>query len=283
MWMRLRFIGARPIGIKDNIMRITDFHTHAFSDKIYKRAMEALTHGFGAEAYHDGSLRGLLASMDEAGISRAVMLSIATKPEQFDVILEWCREAAGERIVPFASCMPQHERAASDVRRIAAAGVKGIKIHPCYQNFVLDAPELDPFYRAVADTGLILLAHTGYDIAYPDRQDCAIPERTARVIKRYPGIRFIAAHFGGWEDWEDVKRHLLGRPIWLETSFLASRRDPEYAREMFLNHDPDYLLFGTDSPWVGQKEELETLRALELPNELMAKVFETNAVRLLGF
>jgi hypothetical protein len=265
-------------------MRITDFHTHAFSDAIHVRAMETLTKGFGSTPFHDGSLRGLLASMDEAGIHRAVMLNIATKPGQFDIILEWCHEAAasGEgRIIPFASVMPQHEHAAPGVRRIAAEGIKGVKIHPCYQGFVIDAPELDPFYKAVVDTGLILLAHTGYDIAFPDRQDCVTPERTARVLARYPGIQFVSAHFGGWEDWEEVKRHLLGRPVWLETSFLASRRDVEYAREMFLNHDPDYILFGTDSPWVGQKEDLAAIRALELPDELLTKLFETNAARLL--
>jgi predicted TIM-barrel fold metal-dependent hydrolase len=236
----------------------------------------------GIPPFHDGSLAGLLASMDAAGISRSVMLSIATKPEQFEVILEWCREAASERIVPFASVMPQHESAARGVRQIAMEGSAGIKIHPCYQGFVLDAPELDPFYRAVTDTGLILLSHTGYDIAYPAREQNATPERTARVLARFPGIRFVAAHFGGWEDWEDVRRHLLGRPVWLETSFIADRRDPEYARRMFLDHDPDYLLFGTDSPWVGQKETLAGVRALGLPDELMTKLLETNAERLLG-
>lgn len=263
-------------------MRITDFHTHAFSGKVYERAMERLTAGSGIPPFHDGSLAGLLASMDAAGISRSVMLSIATKPEQFDIILEWCHEAAGERIVPFASVMPQHESAARGVRKIAAEGIKGIKIHPCYQGFVLDAPELDPFYRAVTDEGLILLAHTGYDIAYPAREKNATPERTARVLQRFPGIRMIAAHFGGWEDWEDVKRHLLGRPVWLETSFLVCRRDAGYSRQMFLSHDPDYLLFGTDSPWVGQKEELARIRALGLPDDLMTKLLDTNAERLLG-
>jgi len=264
-------------------MRITDFHTHAFSGKVYKHAMERLAAGSGIPPFHDGSLAGLLASMDAAGISRSVMLSIATKPGQFDVIREWCREAASERIVPFASVMPQHESAARGVRQIAAEGIKGIKIHPCYQGFVLDDPALDPFYRAVTDEGLILLAHTGYDIAYPAREQNATPERTAHVLERFPGIRMVAAHFGGWEDWEDVKRFLLGRPVWLETSwFLVQRPDAGYARQMLLAHDPAYLLFGTDSPWVGQKEELARLRALDLPDELMTGLLDTNAARLLG-
>jgi predicted TIM-barrel fold metal-dependent hydrolase len=266
-------------------MRITDFHTHAFADKVYKNAMAKLTEGSGVLPFHDGSLPGLLASMDEAGIDRSVMLSIATKPTQFDVILEWCRAAkreAGERIVPFASVMPQHESAARGVRQIAAEGIKGVKIHPCYQGFVLDAPELDPFYSAVTDTGLILLAHTGYDIAFPAREQNATPVRTANVLKRFPGIRFVAAHYGGWEDWEDVKRYLLGRPVWLETSWFLERRDPEYVRSMLLAHDPDYLLFGTDSPWVGQKEELAGIRALGLPDDLLAKLLDTNAERLLA-
>ena len=44
----------------------------------------------------------------------------------------------------------------------------------------------------------------------------------------------------------------------------------------------DRVLFGTDSPWSGQKESLDFIRALDLPNETKAKIFGDNTVKLLG-
>jgi len=272
--------GLRKNGDKMN-NNITDFHTHAFADRIFERAMNSLKAGSGIEPFHDGSLSGLTASMDQAGIWRSVVLSIATKPEQVDVIIDWSSSIASERIVPFASVMPTDANAARDVRRIAAAGIRGLKIHPYYQKFVIDDPVLDPFYRAVAESGLILVSHTGYDVAYPDREGLASPERTARMISRHPDLCFVAAHFGGWEDWDAVERHLIGKPVWLETSFLAEMCEREQARRMFLSHDPARLVFGSDSPWVGQAEELARLRALDLPAELLDAVLEKNASALL--
>ena len=270
-------------GLEQIIMKhITDFHTHAFADRIYERAMQALKEGSGIEPFHNGSLAGLLESMDQAGIWRSVVLSIATKPEHADVILDWSLSIASERIIPFGSVMPTDRNAARDVRRMAAAGIKGLKIHPYYQRFYMDDPALDPFYEAVTETELVLVSHTGYDVAYPEREDLATPERTARVINRHPDLHLVAAHFGGWEDWDDVERYLLGKPVWLETSFLAEMCDRERARRMFLAHDPARLVFGSDSPWVGQKEELVRLRGLDLPAELLEAILEKNAASLLG-
>lgn len=146
--------------------------------------MNALKAGSGIAPFHDGSLAGLIASMDQAGIWRSVVLSIATRPEQSEVIIDWSKSIASERIIPFASVMPTDEQAAALVRKIAAAGIKGVKIHPYYQRFVID--------------------------------------------------------------------------------------------------NPARLLFGSDSPWVGQKEELALLKGLELPAELLQAVLEKNALALLN-
>jgi len=264
-----------------NMKHITDFHTHAFADRIYERAMQSLKEGSGIEPFHNGSIAGLMASMDQAGIWRSVVLSIATKPEHADVILDWSLLIASERIIPFGSVMPTDRNAARDVRRMAGAGIKGIKIHPYYQNFYMDDTAMDPFYEAVAESGLILVSHTGYDVAYPGRDDLATPERTARVIARHPDLCLVAAHFGGWEDWDAVEKHLLGKPVWLETSFLTGVCDRERARRMFLSHDPARLVFGSDSPWVGQAEEIQRVEGLDLPPDLLEAVMEKNAQALL--
>jgi predicted TIM-barrel fold metal-dependent hydrolase len=50
---------------------------------------------------------------------------------------------------------------------------------------------------------------------------------------------------------------------------------------MILDHAPGYILFGTDSPWSDQTEELARWHALGLPDDVLAAALGGNAARLL--
>ena len=84
------------------------------------------------------------------------------------------------------------------------------------------------------------------------------------------------------EDWEEVRRHLLGKPIYLETSFSMPLLAAEKAREILLAHPQDRILFGTDSPWTDQGEELARIRALGIGEERERCLLWDNARCLLG-
>ena len=161
--------------------RIIDFHAHAFPDAVAEKAMPKLEGEANLKAALDGKVGSLLASMDRAGIAQSVVASIATKPGQFDAILRWSREIASDRLVPFPSVHPEDTDVAGRVRAIADAGFRGVKMHPYYQDFKVDEARLWPFYRAVRGEGLVLLLHTGFDIAYPHDR-VADPVRVARVV-----------------------------------------------------------------------------------------------------
>jgi len=170
-------------------MAIIDFHTHAFPDSLAARAIAALE----AEADYvwkaklDGRVSSLLASMDAAGVDRSVVCPIATKPQQFDGILQWCQAIRSERIVPLASLHPEAEDLAGQIRRVADAGLVGIKLHPMYQDFDADDRRLDVLYSAVAEAGLLLVMHCGHDIAYPGSLQ-AHPDRiAANQVANRPG------------------------------------------------------------------------------------------------
>ena len=47
------------------------------------------------------------------------------------------------------------------------------------------------------------------------------------------------------------------------------------------NHDPDYLLFGTDSPWDDQKKAINDIDILVSDEDLKRKLFYENAIKLL--
>ncbi len=262
-------------------MPVIDFHTHAFPDQLAAKAVPFLEAEADVKASTDGTIAALLASMDRAGIESSVICSIATKPAQFSPILEWSRSIASDRLIPFASVHPDDGDLSARVKAVQDAGLKGIKMHPYYQEYTFNEPRLDPFYEAVSAAGLVLVAHTGFDIAYP-RDRIADPEKIAAVVSRFPDLKLVATHLGAWEDWDQVEERLLGREIYMEISYTLSILPDERIVSMLKRHPADYLLFGTDCPWDDQKRALNHFLSLPLSDARREKMLFTNARRLLN-
>jgi len=263
---------------------LIDIHTHAFPDAMAPATIVRLAESATStkiSAWADGTVAGLIASMDAAGIEKSVICSIATKPAQFAAILNWSKSIRSERLIPLPSLHPRDEQLLEHLRDIIDAGFIGVKMHSYYQDYDLDDPGLNDFYGALAEAGLILVIHAGFDFSFvwTRRSD---PQRIVKTCRRFPKLKLIATHMGGWEDWDEVEAHILGQPIYMETSMALDSLAPERLRRMLLAHPAEYLLFGTDSPWTGQRESLAKLAALDLPPELFTKITSTNARALLG-
>jgi hypothetical protein len=260
---------------------VIDIHTHAFPDPIAKIAIPVLEREGNIKAYLDGTVAGLLASMDRSGVEQSVLCSIATRPEQFAPILEWSREIRSERIVPFPSLHPADPQLIEHLQMVHDEGFKGVKMHSYYQDYCLDDPHLDELYEKMSQLGTILVIHAGYDIAFP-RIRKADPQRILAVCQRFPQLKLIATHLGGWDEWADVRTLLAGQPIYMEISFALDFLDQKRIKDIMLSHPPEYLLFGTDSPWTDQATTLKMLAKLGLPEPLFEQIVSTNARRLLG-
>lgn len=265
-------------------MGIIDFHTHAFPDSLAPRAMASLVAG--AEDYpphHDGTISGLLRRMDEAGIEKAIICSIATKPGQERPILDWSKAIMSERIVPFISLHPTGSASDHDVLLDEAveAGIKGVKFHCMYQNFPVDDETAIAMYMACAERNLIVLFHAGYDICWPD-SDLASPKRLRNALDRVPNLRMVAAHTGGWYMWDDVVEYLAGGPLYLDTSFTFGMIEGDALNKIWELHPHDRILFGTDSPWADQRKELQNLREFIGRGEEFMRIVSGNAHEILG-
>lgn len=259
---------------------LIDAHTHAFPDSIAERAIARLEQG-NCKARHDGTVSGLLRSMDRAGIDKAILCSIATKPEQFDPIFKWSLSIASDRVIPLVSVHPADPQAREHVRMVAEAGLKGIKLHPYYQGFDLGGEAVMPILEAAEASGVLVVSHTGFDMAFPHDR-IADPERVGRLVERFPALRFVATHFGGWRDWAEVRKRLLGRPVAMEISLSLELLSREEAREMILSHPESHLMFGTDSPWSDAVETLQRLRSLDIPAGRLRRMEGENAIRIFG-
>jgi len=262
--------------------RIIDIHTHAFPDFLAEKAIIALEATSGDEKAHlNGTISDLLKSMDRAGIEISVICSIATAPKQVPSITQWSKEIASERIVPFPSIHPDYTDFRDEIARIKDLGIKGTKMHPQYQGFNIDEDRVMPIYEAVAAHDLILTIHAGFDISFPD-DPSGSPDKTARVIERFPELKIVACHFGGWRQWEEVRRYLAGKDLFFETSFTIGDLPEEKILELIALHSEDRIVFGTDSPWRDQTNSIAEINRLPVSGELKGKIFHRNAERLLG-
>ena len=262
-------------------MPVIDIHTHAFPGKIAVKTMAALQAGTGISACGDGTVADLLASMDAAGVDRSVVCNIATRPEQMDNILAWCREIRSPRIEPFPSVHPDAPDAATAVERIAEEGFAGIKLHPMYQEFHLDDARIEPICAAARDCGLIVLMHCGFDIAFRD-DTRAGPAAVRELADRWAGLKILCAHLGGWQAWEEACRHLVGADVYLDTSLATPFLALDRVRAIIERHGPGRVLFGTDWPWGRQDESLADLAECGLSDEALQLVRGQNADDLLA-
>lgn len=262
---------------------IIDFHAHAFDDALAAKAVPLLEHAGHIQAAADGRVSSLLASMDRAGIDRAVVCPIATKPSQFEGIRRWARQVRSDhpRIEMLLSIHPNDPDALLRVDEVAEEGFKGLKFHPYYQDFAIDERRLFPLYERIAANGLLAVFHVGFDIAFPPKR-IADPLRVRHVVDAIPHLRFVATHLGGWRDWDEARKYIIGQPIYVETSYSLHELYPEDARNLILAHPSDRILFGTDSPWHDQAAEIARWRALKLPPDLLQAALGDNAARLLA-
>ncbi|MDA8098513.1 MAG: amidohydrolase family protein [Nitrospiraceae bacterium] len=264
-------------------MDIIDFHTHIFPDKIAKQAVDRLAEESGEyRPQTDGTLSGLLASMDRAGISASVVANIATKPAQSRPILDFCRQIKSERIIPLVSLHPANrpEEVDAVLSAAAALGIRGVKLHPMYQGFTIDDRMQYSLYQMIEHYGMFVIFHTGLDVAFPGNLQADIA-RVRRVAEDFRGLTIVATHVGGWRQWDRAAVLASCPNVYTETSMtMPEMSDDEFIRLVSL-FDENRILFGSDSPWTDQKNMLERTQSLRLPDRIKAKMLWQNAQALL--
>jgi uncharacterized protein len=266
-----------------HIMNYIDFHTHIFPDQVAKPAMDALAAESGDyRPRTDGTLQGLLDSMKRAGISTSLVANIATKPSQMLPILEFCKQIKSETIHPLVSFHPSNDT--YDVEDMFGeaqqAGIRGVKLHPMYQNFNIDDKWMYGFYELLASCGLFVMFHTGFDMAFPGNTQADV-ERVKRVADWFKDLTIVCTHVGGWKQWDRIDCLSDCDNVHTETSMTLSEVSDEEFVRLIGRFGEDRVLFGSDSPWTDQKEMLERTQNLKIPDRVKEKMFYKNAERLL--
>ena len=279
---------------------IIDFHTHIFPNKISAAVIEKLSRTSKTIAFSDGTLDGLLKSMEKSGVNISVILPVATNTEQVEKINNSAartNEKFFERgIISFASIHPDFQNYRAELSRVKNLGFKGIKIHPVYQDTNLDDKKFLRIFDRAAELDLIVVTHAGLDIGFPGVIKCS-PKMSRKVIEEIGEFKFVLAHMGGWKNWDEVLFELADKKFFLDTSFstgkIFPRSDSKWNdddlnlmdEKKFLRFIKTFgaekIFFGTDSPWTSAENSIQFIKNLPITDAEKNKILGENAAKLL--
>jgi predicted TIM-barrel fold metal-dependent hydrolase len=193
-------------------------------------------------------------------------------------------------LIPFCSVDPRDGRdAVALLRDLAAAGARGLKLHPSLQGFAPGDPAVYPLYEAVAELGLPIIFHsgqTGIGAGLPGGRGIKLrysdPMLIDDVAADFPGLVVILAHAGlPWQD-SAIATATHKANVYLDLSGWAPRYLPANLVRAINGPLRRKTLFGSDFPLIDPLRWLAEFDDLDIKPDVRPLVVKDNAARLLG-
>ena len=272
------FSVAPVLGISLKVFMIIDFHAHIYPDKIAEKATAAIKAFYDIKQSLPGNSEELIRRGSKISVVKYIVHSCATKVNQVIPINDYLINEinAHKEFVGFGTIQKGFEAFEAEIKRIRAAGMRGIKIHPDFQQFQADDSWMDDVYEVIAAEKMPVLFHAG-DIRY----DFSGPVRIAHVLQKHPTLDVVAAHFGGYTEWDASYEYLAGKRVWFDTSSSLWKLPLSEAKKIMKKHGVEKMLFGSDFPMWDPEEELERFDTLGLTGDERDMVLYKNALELL--
>ena len=267
---------------------IIDFHTHVFPEKIARQTIDALAIKANGIPYTDGTIQGMLDAVDRAKADIAVTLPVLTKPTQFDSVAKFAKaindeySKKGNKLLSFGGIHPQCEDIDGKMAYLKSLGIKGVKIHPDYQDTFIDDDGYYQILLAAKKYDMIVVTHAGVDDGYLDQPIKCPPEKVIKLIEEVDYDKFVLAHYGGHKQWEKVLDVLAGKNVYFDTAFTLHEINEGLFKDILNKHGADRILFATDCPWRDIKDDVQILKSFNLGKDVENKIFYKNALKLLN-
>lgn len=282
-------------------MRIIDFHTHTFPERMAEAALDTLQKESESRAHTDGTVKGLRDSMDKAGIDVSIVLPVVTNPIKASSMNNYAARQNEDfdttHIFSIGGIHPDTPDVKNVIKEAAHLGLKGLKLHPDYYGVMFDDIRMKRIIDTASEQGLFIITHAGMDIGlYPPI--CCTIDSILNVIKDVRPEILILAHMGGWMNWEEVTERLapvISKGIYLDTAFSIGEIDwlnpdthkdyhqmsDDQFRKMVKSFGSEHIVFATDSPWAEQKDYVDRMNKMRLSDEELENIFHKNAESLL--
>lgn len=258
---------------------IIDSHAHIYPDKLAMKAARSIGDFYGIDMELDGTVDMLLKVGDNAGVDKFLVHSVATTAHQVRSINAFIAKSVSEhpdRFIGFATLHPDcGDKIPEIVDEALSLGLSGVKLHPDFQKFDIDSPEAMKMYE-VLEGRMPVLFHTG-----DYRTQYSKPTKIINILKNYPKLDVIAAHFGAWSEWGYGAKELSEAGVYVDTSSSFYAMSPERAVELIHIFGADRVLFGSDYPMWNVKDELNTFMSLPLTEDERENILHRNLENLL--
>jgi predicted TIM-barrel fold metal-dependent hydrolase len=285
-----------PIALSS--VQAIDTHVHVESDghghlSLDAQLMDASAAYFKAGANRTPTLAEIAAYYRERQLAAVVFTVDAHTAtghpalSSSDIIAE--AAAYDDVLIPFASVDPNEgARAVDRLRDLAAAGAKGLKLHPSLQAFAPNDPAHYPLYEAASELGLPVVFHTGQTgiggglpggrgikLRYSD------PMLVDDVAADHPELTIVLAHPSvPWQD-EAISIATHKANVFIDLSGWSPKYFPPQlvrAANSLLKHK---VMFGSDYPVITPDRWLSDFAQLEIKPEVRPLILKENAARLL--
>ena len=258
---------------------IIDFHTHIYPCKIAAKAAKAIADFYNAPVVYNGLVEELLKSGSKIGVDKYVVHSAASTASQVESINNFIASQVNEHseFIGYGTMHPAYENYEAELQRLKDLGLRGVKFHCDFQKFQADCDDMDKIYDTCANMKLPIIFHAG-----DSRYDFSGPARIAHVLEKHPNLTVIAAHFGGYTEWDKACEFLLGKNVYFDTSSTLWKLPLDKASMMIKKHGYEKILFGSDFPMWDHADELSRFNMLDITEKERKAILGENAARLLG-
>jgi uncharacterized protein len=258
---------------------IIDAHTHVWPDAVAGRALAAA--GLkDLESRGDGTVASLVETMASAGVDRAICLAVANTPDRVEAANRFAGQLP-EHLIGFGSA---HAGVDPDelVASLRRHGLPGVKVHPLFQDYGLDDPGLAHVLEALGDE-FVAIVHVGAGKDDATNARCT-PAMLRDLARRFPRLKLVACHFGGYRLLDEAEELVQGLPIHLDTSWPPSLAevDPARIRRSIERHGPERIVFASDWPMADPAAEIAVIEGLSLDDDTTSQILGGNMARLLG-
>lgn len=271
------------MSLKNKSRLIIDSHCHIYPKKVAIKAVENVDRFYGGlpGSHHDGTPETLLVTGKAQGISYFIVHSVATKSSQTDRINRFIAASvkmAGGAFTGLGTLHPDTDDLVGDLDRLQDLGLKGVKLHPDIQQFQADETRAMRIYEMCEERGLPVLIHAG-----DYRFDNSGPRRIANVLRTFPQLKLVAAHLGGWSQWDEALELLPQFPnVMVDTSSSFPFLTMERARQIIRMYGAERVMFGTDYPMWVQQPDLAFMEQLGLTDAEYERIWWKNCAQLYG-
>lgn len=258
---------------------IIDCHCHIYPDKIAQKATEGIGKFYNLAMEYDGRLDTLFKESDKVGIKHSLIFSVATKPEQADSINRYIAGEVKEfpnKFTGLGAIHPDSKCIDEEIDYLLSLGLKGVKLHPDIQQIAINDKRCYKIYERLEGVAPVLL-HTG-----DKRYNYSNPENLIPVLKDFPNLKVIGAHFGGYSIWGKVESLKGFDNLYVDCSSALAFLTPDKAKELVEFYGANRVLFATDFPMWNFKEEIERFEKIGLKEEEKEQIYYKNACELFG-